>query len=89
MCLAVPFEVIEIAGDKSSGKVMMSGAPCEVGFALLDDVEVGDYVLVHAGMAIQRLSRDEAEDSLSMLRQFADTVAQQNRETPPRDDETR
>lgn len=89
MCLAVPFEVIEIAPGKASGKVLMSGSPCDVGFALLDDVQVGDFVLVHAGMAIQRLSREEAEDSLAMLREFAETVRQQDMENPRPDDEPR
>lgn len=89
MCLAVPFEVIEIAPDKASGKVLMSGSPCDVGFALLDDVEVGDFVLVHAGMAIQRLSREEAEDSLAVLREFAETVRQRAEENPQSDDDPR
>lgn len=80
MCLAVPFKVIEVAPDGTSGKVLMSGTPCEVGFALLEEVAVGDYVLVHAGMAIQRLSPEEAEDSLRTLAEFAETVAQQDKE---------
>lgn len=80
MCLAVPFKVVEIAPDRSSGKVLMSGTPCDVGFALLDEVEVGDYVLVHAGMAIQRLSPEEGEDSLRTLAEFAEAVAHQDEE---------
>ena len=89
MCLAVPFEVVEIAPDNASGKVLMSGSPCDVGFALLDEVAVGDFVLVHAGMAIQRLSRDEAEDSLAVLREFAETVSQTDAENASPDDEPR
>ena len=74
MCVAVPLEVLEISPDAGSGKVRMGGTPCDVGFALLDDVEVGDYVLVHAGMAIQRLSREEAEASLKVLAEFVETA---------------
>ena len=86
MCLAVPFKVVEIAPGRTSGKVLVSGTPCDVGFALLDEVEVGDYVLVHAGMAIQRLSPEEGEDSLRTLAEFTEAVAQQDEE-PQQDGE--
>jgi hydrogenase expression/formation protein HypC len=70
MCLAVPLPVIEVSADRQHGKVMMGGAPYEVGLALLDDVNVGDHVLVHAGMAIQRLSPAEAEETLKVFQEF-------------------
>ena len=82
MCLAVPVQILELPTDDKPGKVLMSGAACEVSFALLEDVRVGDYVLVHAGMAIQRVSPEEAEESLRVLAEFMETIERQDAEAP-------
>ena len=79
MCLAVPLEVVEVADGGARGKVLMGGTPYEVGFALLDDVSVGDHVLVHAGMAIQRLSPEEAAETLEVFREYFEAM---DREPP-------
>ena len=78
MCLAVPLEVTEIEDHGTRGKVLMGGSPYQVGFALLDDVKVGDYVLVHAGMAIQKLSPDEAQETLAVFQEYFQVVDQQD-----------
>ena len=65
MCLAVPTKLIEI--DGASGKVDLSGTLREVGLQLIEDPAVGDYVLVHAGFAIQKVNQQEAEETLRML----------------------
>lgn len=65
MCVATPLKVMEIAGD--SAKVGASGMELTVGLDLVDDVSVGDYVIVHAGYAIQRLSAEDAEETLLIL----------------------
>jgi hydrogenase assembly chaperone HypC/HupF len=65
MCLAVPMRVIAVAGDV--GRVCVSGMETDVGLDLVEDVAVGDYVIVHAGFAIQRLTAEEATETLAIL----------------------
>ncbi|HIE03154.1 MAG TPA: HypC/HybG/HupF family hydrogenase formation chaperone [Candidatus Latescibacteria bacterium] len=69
MCLAVPMRVIEVRGDM--GVAELWGVRREVGLHLLEDVEVGDYVLVHAGFAIEKVDPGEAERTLEMLSEIA------------------
>ena len=57
MCLAVPAEVLELSGQIA--KVSVEGALRDVNVALVDDLEVGDYVLVHAGFALQRWTQED------------------------------
>ncbi len=61
-------QVTEVLGDH--GKVALGDAVQEVSFELLDGVVVGDYVIVHAGFALQKLAEDEAAETLAMLREF-------------------
>ncbi len=70
MCLAIPMKVIEI--KNSEGIVELGGVQREVNLQLVEDVNVGDYILIHAGFAIQKLDREEAEKTLSYLRQMAE-----------------
>jgi len=85
MCLAVPLKVIELDASGTKGKVLMSGAPYEVGFMLLDDVRVGDYVLVHAGMAIQKMSPEEAQETLKVFEDYFDVVEKADPPAPQTD----
>jgi len=65
MCLAIPARVLEVSGSKA--KVDFGGGVTrEVNVSLLERVEVGDYVIVHAGFAIQLLDREEAEKTLKL-----------------------
>ena len=65
MCLAVPLEVITIAGDMA--RVRSAGVELDVALDLVDEIAVGDYVIVHAGYAIQRLTAEEAAETLAIL----------------------
>jgi len=65
MCLALPAEVLEINGDM--GKVNLGGVHKEVSLALVEDVEVGDYVLIHVGYALNKISPEEAEHTLALF----------------------
>lgn len=62
MCLAVPMRVL--FKDGSKGKVVLNGIEMEVALDLTPDAIPGDYVIVHAGFAIQKLSSEEAEETL-------------------------
>ena len=65
MCVAYPGRVVSISG--SHGMVDFSGTEVSVNLGLVP-AKVGDFVLVHAGMAIQIVERDEAKDWISLFR---------------------
>jgi hydrogenase expression/formation protein HypC len=66
MCLALPVKVIELgAGDMAI--VDLDGVKREISLALLDDVNVGDYVILHVGYALSKLDPDEAEQTLALF----------------------
>jgi len=68
MCLAVPARVLEINGDLA--KVDFGGGITRDVNIMLVDVNVGEYVLVHAGYAIQVLDEKEAEETLALWREI-------------------
>lgn len=68
MCLAIPAKVVAINGDMATAE--MEGVSIEACTALLPDVKVGDYILIHAGYALQRLDEDEAKVTLDYLREM-------------------
>ena len=67
MCLAVPAKIIKINGDRAQAD--FGGILREVNIALVD-AKVGEYVLVHAGYAIQTLSQEEAEETLRLWKEI-------------------
>lgn len=70
MCLAIPSKVISIEND--SGTIDVEGVRREVSFVLLNDtIQVGDYVIVHAGFAIHKIDEKTAKETIDLLRQAA------------------
>ena len=67
MCLSVPAEVLEIDGYRA--KVSVGGATYFAGLHLVDDVQVGDYILLHSGYAIQKIDPQEAQETLELLKE--------------------
>ena len=66
MCLAIPACVEQlVAGD--SAIVNLGGVRKEISLALVEDVAVGDYVIVHVGYALQKLDSEEAERTLALF----------------------
>jgi len=72
MCWAVPARIIEIEGDV--GKAEISGTVREVGLQLIAEAKVGDYVLIHAGFAIQKVDEEGARETLKLLEEMRQTV---------------
>ncbi|MBK7813534.1 MAG: HypC/HybG/HupF family hydrogenase formation chaperone [Rhodocyclaceae bacterium] len=73
MCLAIPARVAEILeGDQAI--VDLGGVRKDVSLALVDDVAVGDYVIVHVGYALQKLDPDEAEKTLALFAEMGTQV---------------
>ena len=71
MCLAVPARVVELNGDTAT--VDLDGIRKETSTMLLDEVDVGDYVLIHVGYALERIDPVEAAKTLAL---FAELRAQ-------------
>lgn len=69
MCLAVPAIITQIDGQTAT--IDVTGVQRQTSLMLLDDVQVGDYVIVHAGFAIQKLDTAAALETLDLLRQAA------------------
>mgnify|MGYP002631657587 CR=1 FL=1 len=70
MCLAIPGEILSIEGDDvllRKSRVSFGGVIKEVSLACLPEAKVGEYVLVHAGIAISKIDEDEAEKVFQAL----------------------
>jgi len=74
MCLAVPGKVLEVQenGGLRMARIDFGGVIREACLDYVPEAGVGDYVIVHVGFAISRLSEEEAMGSLELLRQVAD-----------------
>jgi len=68
MCLAIPMKVTEINGKRAV--VGAGGLKYEASIELLSDVRIGDYVIIHAGFAIQKLDEKEAQETLSIFEEM-------------------
>jgi hydrogenase expression/formation protein HypC len=70
MCLAVPAEVLELK-ENDMALTELGGVRKDVSLMLVDEVEAGDYVLVHAGFAIEKIDKVEAEKTLELFEEIA------------------
>jgi hydrogenase expression/formation protein HypC len=68
MCVAVPAEVLEI--DGSMATIDYGGVKRQANIDFLEDVKVGDYVVVHVGFAIQKLDREDAQETLKLWKKI-------------------
>lgn len=74
MCLAVPMRVVSLDGDTAVCEI--DGVKREASLMMVEDVAVGDFVLIHAGFAIEKLDEEDAKETLALFRQLlADGVA--------------
>jgi hydrogenase expression/formation protein HypC len=69
MCLAIPAKVTLIDED-GMGKVDIGGVIRDACFTLMKEIKLGDYVLIHAGFAIERLDEKEALETLELFRKI-------------------
>lgn len=66
MCLSVPGKVISI--ENETALVDVGGTSINVGIQLLEEISLGDYVLIHSGFALQRISEEDALAQLELVR---------------------
>ena len=67
MCLAIPSKITKI--DNNMATIDVEGVQREASLLLLEDARVGDYVIVHAGFAIQKLDESAAQETIDLLRE--------------------
>lgn len=75
MCLAVPGQVLDIQGDdpfSRVGRVSFGGIVKSISLACTPEAKVGDYVLVHVGLAISVIDAAEAEETFRYLKEMGD-----------------
>ncbi len=70
--MSLPAKVIEIKGDMAD--VSVGGTIFKAGLQLVDDVKPGDYVLLHAGFAIQKIDEKEAQETLQLLEEIRNSA---------------
>ncbi len=70
MCLAVPAKVVSV--EDTMAKVDIAGVERNVSIDLVDDVIVGDYLLVHVGFALQKIDEKEAQETMEILQSTFD-----------------
>jgi hydrogenase expression/formation protein HypC len=72
MCLSIPAKIVSI--DGSMAEVSVGGSLFKAGLHMIKDAKIGDYILLHAGFAIQKISEQEATDTLIILREMDDAL---------------
>ncbi|MFW5657448.1 MAG: HypC/HybG/HupF family hydrogenase formation chaperone [Bacteroidota bacterium] len=70
MCLSIPLKITAVNGNMATA--LMGTNELEISVELIDEVQVGDYVLVHTGIAIEKISEEEAQENMRMLDQLKD-----------------
>jgi hydrogenase expression/formation protein HypC len=76
MCLAVPMKVIELKND-GSGVCELESIRYNVDLSLIESVQVDDFVIVHAGFAIEKLDIEEANERLKLFEDLAEAYREQ------------
>lgn len=69
MCLSIPVKIISIEG--STAEVSAGGTIFNAGLQMIENAKVGDYVLLHAGFAIQKISEEEAAATLKLFEEMS------------------
>lgn len=75
MCLAIPAQVVELR-DNDNAVVDLAGVRKEISLSLVEGVQVGDYVIVHVGYALNKLDPEEAEKTLALFAELGETAGE-------------
>lgn len=72
MCLSIPGRIVELNGTTAVADIL--GATREISVELVSNVGIGDYVLIHAGCAIQKLDEEEARNTIDLFNELKDVM---------------
>ena len=78
MCLSIPARVESIDGEMAV--VNVGGVQYNASLQMVEDVGIGDYVLLHTGFAIQKISEEEARETLALFKELEDINRQMDQE---------
>ncbi len=78
MCLSVPAKIVEINGEMA--RVAVGETIVNASLQMLDDVEIGDYVLLHTGFALQKISAADAAETLALFEELEEINKEMDRE---------
>ena len=67
MCLALPVEITSVNAQDDTAVVSLNGIKKEISIALIEDAQEGDFVLLHVGYALNKISPEEAEKTLEIM----------------------
>ena len=73
MCLSIPARIISI--KENMADVSVGGAVFKAGLHMIEDVKGGDYILLHTGFAIQKISEKEALETLQIINEMKDSMS--------------
>ncbi|MBA7544234.1 hypothetical protein ES705_36586 [subsurface metagenome] len=82
MCLSVPAKIIEINGEMA--RVAVGETIINASLQMLDDVKIGDYVLLHTGFALQKISAADAAETLALFEELEEINKEMDREEQSR-----
>ncbi len=82
MCLSVPAKIVEINGEMA--RVAVGETIVNASLQMLDDVEIGDYVLLHTGFALQKISDADAAETLALFEELEELNKEMDREEQSR-----
>jgi hydrogenase expression/formation protein HypC len=68
MCLSIPAKVLSVEGNTARASV--GGAIVQTSLHLVDDVKPGDYILIHTGFALQKISEEEALETIRIIKEL-------------------
>jgi hydrogenase expression/formation protein HypC len=78
MCLAIPSKIVKIENNMAT--IDVDGVKREASLLLVENPEVGDYVIVHAGFAINKINEEDAMESLKLMREAASLIFDDNKQ---------
>jgi hydrogenase expression/formation protein HypC len=73
MCLAIPTKIVQLLPDNNA-MAEVSGIRKKISLAMVEDVRVGDYVIVHVGFALNKLDQEDAEKTLALFQELRGQV---------------
>lgn len=76
MCVAVPMRIVRFPKPRVA-EVELDGLVCEINVALLPQAQVGDYVLVHAGVAIEKIRPEAAAEQQQLFAELTECLQEQ------------
>lgn len=74
MCLSIPAKILSVSGDVA--EVSAGGAVFKAGLQMVENVKEGDYILLHAGFAIQKISEKDAEETIRLFEEINNSISE-------------